>query len=128
MSTAGDRDRLEHLELQIEQTRSDVAGIAGTLNGLTDLVLELGRRTPTPSDSHQAERWQARLGSLDTRLEMLETNIRSEVDRLRASAGTVDALADDFRSTVGGTRNLVELASDISERVGVLHSLESGVR
>src|SRR5581483_2364137 len=69
-----------------------------------------------------------RLGSLETRLEMIETAIRTEVERMRGTAGAVDALAEDFRATVGDTRSLVSLTNDIGERLAVLHTLEREAR
>jgi len=129
MATAGDGGNLDWLERQVEATRSELAEVSGTLGVLAELVHDLARKRPGDAvPDHQAERWQARLGSLETRFEMLETAIRSEVDRLRATAGAVDALADDFRTTVGGTKNLVDLAGDINDRVAVLHQLEREVR
>ncbi|MEY2569974.1 MAG: hypothetical protein QOE63_324, partial [Acidimicrobiaceae bacterium] len=75
----------------------------------------------------RAERWDARLGSLETRLEMLETAIKSEVDRVKLSADDIGALVDEFRSTIGDTRNLADLANDIGDRLTLLHSLEATV-
>ncbi|MEY2458635.1 MAG: hypothetical protein QOG30_465, partial [Acidimicrobiaceae bacterium] len=120
-------DDLERLQVQVDATRTELGEVAGAVSGLTELVTDLIRRSATTTD-HQGDRWQARLGSLETRLEMLETAIRVEVERIRGAAGTVDALADDFKSTVGGTHNLVDLASEISTRLASLEALERGVR
>src|SRR5689334_20277316 len=79
-----------------------------------------------PND-HQAERWQARLASLETRLEMLETSIKGEADRMRLSAESVGGLADELRGLLGGGRNLVDLLNDFGDRVSVLASLEKRV-
>src|SRR3954471_3249311 len=125
MGTGDNSGDLDRLEAKVEATRSELASIAGAVNGLTELVTDLVRRS---SSDHQGERWQARWGSLETRLEMLETAIRSEVERMRATTGAVDALADDFRSTVGGTRTLVELAGNIGDQLGALQALERQVR
>ena len=118
-------DDLERLRVQVDATRTELGEVAGAVSGLTELVTDLIRRSTT---DHQGDRWQARLGSLETRLEMLETSIRVEVERIRATVGAVDALADDFKTTVGGTHNLVDLAANISDRIGTLESLERGVR
>ncbi|MEY2437893.1 MAG: hypothetical protein QOF97_2729, partial [Acidimicrobiaceae bacterium] len=67
------------------------------------------------ANDHQAERWQARLASLETRLEMLETAIRGEADRVRMSAEAVDAVAEDFRGLLGGSRNLIDLMNDFGD-------------
>ena len=126
MPNGGESGRqLDRLQDQVDATRADLTDMAGAVNGLRELVTELVRRSGA---DHQAERWQARLGSLETRLEMLETAIRSEVERVRAAAGAVDALADDFRSTVGDTQSLVGLASEIGNRLDVLEGLERQVR
>ncbi|MEY2402483.1 MAG: hypothetical protein QOD38_34, partial [Acidimicrobiaceae bacterium] len=118
-------DDLERLRVQVDTTRTELGEVAGAINGLTELVTDLIRRS---GSDHQGDQWQARLGGLETRLGMLETSIRIEVERIRATAGAVDALADDFKATVGGTHNLVDLASTITDRLGSLESLERGVR
>jgi chromosome segregation ATPase len=126
MATGGSTDDdLERLRVQVDATRTELGEVAGAVGGLTELVTDLIRRS---SNTSTDDRWQARLGSLETRLEMLETAIRGEVERIRATAGAVDALADDFKVTVGGTHNLVDLAATISDRLGALESLERGVR
>ena len=118
-------DDLERLQVQVDATRTELGEVAGAVSGLTELVTDLIRRSASNTD-HQGDRWQARLGSLETRLEMLETAIRVEVERIRGAAGAVDALADDFKSTVGGTHNLVDLAANISDRLASLETLERG--
>src|SRR3954469_24950525 len=122
-TTGGDLDRLQD---QVDATRTELGEVAGAVSGLTELVTDLVRRSATGTD-YQSDRWQARLGSLETRLEMLETAIRAEVERIRGTVGAVDALADDFKTTVGNTHSLVALAADISERISTLDSLERGV-
>ena len=123
-TTGGDLDRLQD---QVDATRTELGEVAGAVSGLTELVTDLVRRSASGTD-YQSDRWQARLGSLETRLEMLETAIRVEVERIRGTVGAVDALADDFKATVGSTHNLVDLAADISDRISTLDSLERGVR
>src|SRR3954464_10151052 len=125
MATGGNSGDLDRLEGKVEATRTELASIAGAVNGLTELVTDLVRRSTT---DHQGDRWQARLGSLETRLEMLETAIRGEVERIRAAVGSVDASADDFRATVGQTHTLVDLAEQLGARLGSLQSLERQVR
>ena len=120
-------DDLERLRVQVDATRTELGEVAGAVSGLSDLVTDLIRRSAGSAD-HAAEKWQARLGSLETRLEMLETSIRVEVERIRATAGAVDALADDFKTTVGGTHNLVDLAANIGDRIATLETLERSVR
>src|SRR6478672_2517972 len=97
MSTGGNTGDLDRLQDQVDATRNELAEVSGAISGLTGLVTDLIRRA---SGDRTDERWQARLGSLETRLEMLETAIKGEVERMRATAGAVDALADDFRTTV----------------------------
>src|SRR3954469_24040479 len=123
-TTGGDLDRLQD---QVDATRTELGEVAGAVSGLTELVTDLIRRSATSTD-HQGDRWQARLGSLETRLEMLETAIRVEVERIRGAAGSVDALADDFKTAVGGTHDLVDLAAGLNERLASLETLERGVR
>src|SRR4051812_24347127 len=125
MAIGGNSGDLDRLQDQVDATRTELAEVAGAINGLTELVTDLIRRS---SSDRQDDRWHARLGSLETRLEMLETGIRGEVERMRATAGAVDALADDFRSTVGDTHTLIELAASLGDRVGMLASLERQVR
>ncbi|HEX4821164.1 MAG TPA: hypothetical protein VFV00_13260 [Acidimicrobiales bacterium] len=126
MPNGGDSGRqLDRLQDQVDATRTELGEVAEAVNGLRELVGELTRKSWS---EHQADRWQAKLGSLETRLGMMETTIRSEVERMRAAAGAVDALADEFRSTVGDTQNLVGLASDIGDRLDLLAGLERSVR
>ena len=120
-------DDLERLQVQVDATRTELGEVAGAVGGLTELVTDLIRRSSSTTD-HAGDRWQARLASLETRLEMLETAIRVEVERIRGAAGNFDALADDFKSTVGGTHDLVELATVINARLAALESIEEGVR
>jgi len=126
MPNGGDSGRqLDRLQDQVDATRTELGEVAEAVNGLRELVSELTRKSWS---EHQADRWQAKLGSLETRLGMLETTIRSEVERMRAAAGAVDALADEFRSTVGDTQSLVGLASEIGDRLELLEGLERRVR
>src|SRR5689334_22362386 len=98
MASSDNSRDIDRLETQVDATRSELASVAGAVSGLTELVTDLVRRSGT---DFQDERWHARLAGLETRLQMLETAIRTEVERMRAVAGAVDALADDFRGTVG---------------------------
>jgi len=126
MPNGGDSGRqLDRLQDQVDATRTELGEVAEAVYGLRELVTELTRRSWS---EHQSDRWQAKLGSLETRLGMLETTIRSEVERMRAAAGAVDALADEFRSTVGDTQSLVGLASEIGDRLELLEGLERRVR
>jgi uncharacterized coiled-coil DUF342 family protein len=126
MPNGGDSGRqLDRLQDQVDATRTELGEVAEAVNGLRELVTELTRRSWS---EHQSDRWQAKLGSLETRLGMMETTIRSEVERMRAAAGAVDALADEFRSTVGDTQSLVGLASELGDRLEFLEGLERRVR
>ena len=58
---------------------------------------------------------------------MLETAIKSEIDRIRLVADDIESLNNEFRSTIGDTRNLADLANDIGDRLLVLQSLEATV-
>src|SRR3954470_19013430 len=128
MANGGNSGReLDRLQDQVDATRTELAEMAAAIGGLTELVTDLVRRS-APTTDHQGDRWQARLGSLETRLEMLETAIRGEVERIRAAVGSVDASADDFRATVGQTHTLVELAEQLGGRLSSLQSLERQVR
>src|SRR5437763_4057872 len=123
MPNGGESGRqLDRLQDQVDATRTELGEVAEALNGLRELVTELVRRS---GSEHREDRWQAKLGSLETRLGMMETTMRSEVERMRAAAGAVDALADEFKSTVGDTHSLVSLAADIGNRLDVLQALEN---
>ncbi|HUS62305.1 MAG TPA: hypothetical protein VMY34_08915, partial [Acidimicrobiales bacterium] len=70
------------------------------------------------------ERWDARLGRLEIRLEMLETGIRTEVERIKLVAENIEGISSEFQGTVGGTRNLLDLVNDIGDRLSMLHRIE----
>jgi chromosome segregation ATPase len=73
------------------------------------------------------ERWDARLGRLEIRLEMLETGIRTEVERIKLVAENIEGISSEFQGTVGGTRSLLDLVNDIGDRLSMLHRIEATV-
>ena len=128
MSEPGDLEggppSLERIDRDLRRVRDEINDLSDAVARVGEVVDELGRRvTPRESEALQGERWQARLGGIETRLSMLEANIRSEVERVRAAAGVVDMVADEFRNTLGATRSLDDLARQISQQVDALASL-----
>ncbi len=66
-------------------------------------------------DSMSSDKWLARLASIETRLSMVESSVRAEAERLRASIATLDDLA---ASVAHHLDRAVGTVSSISEGLG----------
>src|SRR5687768_5488835 len=100
---------LERLDRQVDAMRDDIVTLVETVGRVGTGLDELGRRlVPSKADEAASERWLARLSGLETRLAMLESSVKSEVDRLRAACGVVDMVSDEFRSTIGSAQAMID--------------------
>src|SRR5436190_23157405 len=68
------------------------------------------------ADGAAGEKWIARLTSLETRLSMVESTVRSESERVAAAARSVDALAGTLRGALEGAENVAATGRDLEGR------------
>ncbi len=115
---------LERVDRELRRMRDDLGDLGDTLTRIGTGLDDLTRRiVPSRAEELEKDKWQARLGGLETRLSMLESTIRSEADRVHTAASVVDSVADELRATLGTSRSMEELAGDIRNGVDLLSEL-----
>ncbi|MEO7555285.1 MAG: hypothetical protein ABIV94_01605, partial [Acidimicrobiales bacterium] len=64
---------------------------------------------------------------METRLQMLETALHGEVERVQLAADQVDSVVTDMRSAIGDAHDMADVVNGLGDRLTALSSIERSV-
>lgn len=106
-----------------EDDRPDqtVTAVAEQVDRLRMVVEELvATQAALRADDASADRWQARLSSLETRLSMAESTFQAEASRVESAVRSVEALGASLRGALEGAETVAAAGRGLDDRIGRL--------